>query len=244
MNYYSLMRDFWDFCYENPEKIKANHCAIFCFIVEHCNRLGWKEKFKLPSQMVMNAVGISSRNTYQKALHDLIDFGFIIMIEPSKNQFSACVIACAIFKQPLVHALDRAIIQQVGEQVSEQMCKQVSEQLYSTIADTDTIIRPLYQYTNKPINQFKTKNQSFIFELKESPSWIESIQMQNKIKESDVKYWLDLFELKLQNELIDKMSKKDLASHFSRWLPIQLEKQAATGMNPVLKKEKIKAFLG
>lgn len=236
MNYYSLMRDFWDFCYENPEKIKANHCAIFCFIVEHCNRLGWKERFKLPSQMVMDAVGISSRNTYQKALHDLIDFGFIIMIERSKNQFSACVIACTIFKQPLVHALDRAIIQQVGEQVGEQA--------YSTISDTDTIIRPIYQYTNKPINQFKSKNQNFIFELKESPTWIESIQMQNRIKESEVNYWLDVFELKLQNELSDKSSKKELAGHFARWLPLQLEKQAATGMNPVLKKEKIKGFVG
>jgi hypothetical protein len=50
--------------------------------------------------------------------------------------------------------------------------------------------------------------------------------------------------LKLQNELSDKTSKKELAGHFARWLPLQLEKQAATGMNPVLKKEKIKGFVG
>ena len=240
MNYYSLMRDFWDFAYENPELIKPNHCAIYFFTIEHCNRLGWKEKFGLPSGMVMDAIGMKCYNSYSKAFNDLVKFGFIKLIEKSKNQWSSNIVALSKFDKALDRALDKAIVKHSTKH--DESTQQSTEQ--STEQSTHSIIIPLYQYTNKPINQFKTKNQSFIFDLKESPSWIESIQMQNKIKEADVKYWLDVFELKLQNELIDKMSKKDLASHFSRWLPIQLEKQAATGMNPVLKKEKIKAFLG
>ena len=60
MDYFKLTRDFWDFAFENPEKIKPNHCALFLFIVEHCNRLGWKEKFGLPTTMTKDAIGIRS----------------------------------------------------------------------------------------------------------------------------------------------------------------------------------------
>jgi len=56
MDYFKLTRAFWDFAFENPEKIKPNHCAMYLFIVEHCNRLGWKEKFGLPTTMVKGFV--------------------------------------------------------------------------------------------------------------------------------------------------------------------------------------------
>jgi hypothetical protein len=45
MDIYSLSRNFWDYAYENPEIIKPNHCALYFFVIEHCNRLGWKQKF-------------------------------------------------------------------------------------------------------------------------------------------------------------------------------------------------------
>lgn len=222
MNYYSLMRDFWDFAFENPEKIKPNHCAVFCYAVDLCNRLGWPVKFSLPSSMAMSATGISSRNTYQKALSDLVDFGFLKMIEKSKNQFTACVVACLNFKQPLVHALDKAIIQHVSDQSASSVT--------ATMADTDTINRPIYQSTNLPINQYKEKNEKFISELKQSFSWIESIQRQNKIEEKDVLAFLEIFQLKLSAECDQKNNKNDFASHFARWLPIELKKQKESGV--------------
>lgn len=93
MNSYELSRVWFNFCFDNPEKINPNHSAIYFFAVEHCNRLGWKDKFGFPSQMAMEAVGIKNWRTYSKALTELVDFGFIIMVETSKNQYSSNIIS-------------------------------------------------------------------------------------------------------------------------------------------------------
>ena len=77
MNSYDLSRNWFNFCFENPEKIKPNHSAVYFFAIEHCNRLGWKEKFGFPTTMVMEAVGIKSYNTYINTLHDLVNWKFI-----------------------------------------------------------------------------------------------------------------------------------------------------------------------
>lgn len=93
MNGYELSRAWFDFSFDNPEKIKPSHSAVYFFAIEHCNRLGWKEKFGFPSQMVMEAIGIKNWRTYSGVLKDLVEFGFIEMIETSKNQYSANIIA-------------------------------------------------------------------------------------------------------------------------------------------------------
>jgi uncharacterized phage protein (TIGR02220 family) len=110
MDYFKLTRDFWDYAFENPEKIKPNHCALYLFIVEHCNRLGWKSKFGLPTTMAKDAIGIRSYNTYITTLNELVDFGFIIMIEKSKNQYSSNIVALSINDKALAKALDKAFI--------------------------------------------------------------------------------------------------------------------------------------
>jgi hypothetical protein len=110
MDYFKLTRAFWDFAFENPEKIKPNHCAMYLFIVEHCNRLGWKEKFGLPTTMVKDAIGIRSYNTYIETLNDLVDFGLITMIEKSKNQYSSNIVAISNFDKAHTKALDKATL--------------------------------------------------------------------------------------------------------------------------------------
>ncbi|WP_332578445.1 hypothetical protein [Algoriella sp.] len=107
-----MSRNFWDFSFENPDKIKPNHIAVYFFAIEQCNRLGWKRKFSLPSSMVMEATSIRSYNSYIKVLNDLIDYGFIELIEKSKNQFTANIIALSKFDEPIYKALDKAIIKQ------------------------------------------------------------------------------------------------------------------------------------
>ena len=49
--------------------------------------------------------------------------------------------------------------------------------------------------------------------------------MQNKISDSEVKKWIEKFNSKLILELDNKISKKDYAGHFSRWLSIELSKR-------------------
>ena len=109
MNGYELSRMFWDFSFENPDRVKPIHSAIYFFAIEHCNRLGWKEKFGLPSQMVMEAIGIKNWKTYSSGLKDLVEFGFIKMIETSKNQYSSYIIALVNFTKAHTKALDKAL---------------------------------------------------------------------------------------------------------------------------------------
>lgn len=109
MNSYDLSRTFFNYSFENPEKINTNHIAIYFFAIEHCNRLGWKDKFGFPSQMVMEAVGIKNWRTYSKHLNDLVEYGFIKMIEKSKNQYSSNIIAIVKNTKATTKALDKAL---------------------------------------------------------------------------------------------------------------------------------------
>lgn len=144
MNVFDLSRSFWDFAFENPEKIKPNHIAMYFFAIEHCNRLGWKEKFGFPSGMAMEAIGIKSYNTFISTLKDLVDYGFIKMVERSKNQYSANIIALSKFNKAQYKALDKAFI--------KHSTKQSESTIQSTVQSIDSINKPIYNNTNLQIN--------------------------------------------------------------------------------------------
>lgn len=127
MDYFKLTRAFWDYAFENPEKIKPNHCALYLFIVEHCNRLGWKKKFGLPTTMAKDAIGIRSYNTYITTLNELVEFGLIELIEKSTNQYSSNIVAISNFDKALDKSLDKAVI------------KHNTKQSESTVQSTDSI---------------------------------------------------------------------------------------------------------
>jgi len=109
MNSYELSRAFCNWAFENPEKIKPIHYAIYFFTIEHCNRLGWKEKFGLPSQMVMEAIGVKNWRTYSEGLKELVDFGFIRLVEVSKNQYSSNIVAIVNFTKAHTEAPTKAL---------------------------------------------------------------------------------------------------------------------------------------
>lgn len=136
MNGYDLSRKWFNWCFENPEKIKPNHTALYFFAVEHCNRLGWKQKFGMPTTMAMEAIGIKSYNTYIQTLNDLIEWGFVEIIERSKNQYSSNIVALSNFDKALDNALDKALI------------KHDTKQVESTVQSIDSIYK---QETSKPI---------------------------------------------------------------------------------------------
>jgi hypothetical protein len=98
MNRYDLSRKWFDWCFENPEKISPNHPALYFFALNHCNRLGWKEKFGLPTTMSMEAIGIKSYNTYKKTLNDFTPNSFNKL---TAGIFKDCTKASFIFTLPL-----------------------------------------------------------------------------------------------------------------------------------------------
>ena len=105
---YELSRNFFDWCYENTEKVNPNHAALYFFIIEHYNRMGWKEKFGLPTQMSMDAIGIKNWRTYKNTFENLVEWGFINVVERSKNQYSATVIALVKNTKANTKALSKA----------------------------------------------------------------------------------------------------------------------------------------
>lgn len=145
MTGYELSRKFFDFSFENPEKIKPAHVALYFFIIDLCNRLGWKEKFGLPTSMAKDAIGIRSYNTYIHTLHDLIEWKFITMIEVSKNQYSSNIIALSKFDKATNKAIDKALTTQMPKQ-SESTCESI-----------DSIDKPINQQTKKQGNKETTK---------------------------------------------------------------------------------------
>lgn len=153
MDIYKLYRNFWDFAFDNPEKIKPTHIAIYSFAIEHCNRLGWKQKFGLPSSMVIEAIGIKSYSVYKKCFDELVNYGFFEVIEYSKNQYSSNIIALKENYKAPYKALDKALT------------KHVSKHLQSTCESIDSIDKQIYNNTNLPI--YNNKEEIEIFKIDE-----------------------------------------------------------------------------
>lgn len=153
MNSYELSRNWFDWAFENPELVSPTHTAIYFFAIEHCNRLGWKDKFGFPSQMAMDAIGVRKHQTFAKHFQDLVDWGFIVLIQKSKNQYSANIISLKCAKPKNGKALDKAMTKHTAKQ------GQSNGQSMDDI-DKQGTIEPINQGTNTgalaPIeNQFR-----------------------------------------------------------------------------------------
>jgi len=220
MDHFKLLRDFWDFAFENPEKISPNHCALYCFIINHSNRLGRKSKLGLPTEMTKEAIGMKSYKTYIKTLVDLVDWGFIEMLEKSKNQYSSNIIALVNFTKATTKAYDKAMLMQQLKQV------QSNDQSNASINEL---------ITNK--EELKTnleKNQIFITSVLEDKEWTEVTCMQSKIEMSSLKSWLEKFNIELVRTFEVKYTKKEFASHFTRWLRMELSKTKQNFGKPII----------
>lgn len=154
MQIYSLSRAFWDFSFENPQKINTNHVAVYFFALEHCNRLGWKEVFGLPTSVVMDAVGIKSYSVYKKTFDELCELGFFKVIQLSKNQYTANIIALkeiyeangkANNKAPL-KALDKALVSQSSKHIlTHSEYNNTIDNIQVTSNNIDTNVSPVLQ---------------------------------------------------------------------------------------------------
>jgi hypothetical protein len=117
MNGYEFSRAWFDFSFNNPNKVKPVHSAIYFFAIERCNRLGWKEEFGFPTDLAMEVLGIRNYKTYIRALEDLVDWKFIKWIQKSRNQYTANVIALVKNTKASPKALDKALSKQCKKHV-------------------------------------------------------------------------------------------------------------------------------
>lgn len=182
MTQYELSRRFWDFAFENPEKISPSHIAIYFFAMEHCNRLGNKDKFGLPTEMTKDAIGIRKSSTYIQYFNDLCDWGFFNLIEKSKNQYSANIISLISAIPKTGKALDKAIIR-YGVKQTESMGLGMG---ISTGQSNGPVDKPTNQLTiNKGPVAEATLFSPFDSEVF-IPKWAEWVQYRKDIKKGFV----------------------------------------------------------
>lgn len=155
MNGYTLIREWFNFKFENPDKVNSKHSEFFCYLVDKWNRLGQKETFGLPTEVTMEVLGIGSFNTYKKIFQDLIDFGFVELIKNSKNQHSSKIVALSFFDKATNKALDKASDKAIDKAIDKAPYKA-----------TDSIIEQINKQTNKQINREKYKKE--VLEIFES----------------------------------------------------------------------------
>lgn len=198
INSYELSRKWFDWSFENPEKISPNHAAIYFFAIEHCNRLGWRNKFGFPTQMVMDAIGIKKHQTYIKYFNDLVEWGFFELVQKSINQYSANIISLISAKPKSGKALDKAIITHAAKQINP-------------IGQSNSSIdKPYNHITNKPINNI---NQYFL-DFENGNELIEIARL-NNFTIDNVK--LKLIEFRKFAELTYPNYGK-FVSHFKNWI--------------------------
>ena len=239
MDIFKLYRTFWDFAFANPDKIKPVHIAVFSFSIEHCNRLGWKEKFGFPSAMAMEATGIKSYNTYIATFMDLVDFGFFKLIEKSKNQYSSNIIALSTAISKNNKALDKALIKHTT--------KHTTKQGESTVQSIDSIIKQEdNQYTiNQSTEESTIENQNEIFKTKLLSEKFkherEAIEISCKVRITEE--MLRDFNANLINQGKEHNHWSEYKKHLIYWIPKKPhekppQKQNTADKQPISKTEK------
>ena len=210
MNSYDLSRGFINFAFDNPEKISPNHYAIYFFAIEHCNRLGWKCKFGLPTMMVCDAVGIKKPQTFIKYFNDLEDWGFIKVVERSRNQYSANIISLISATPKKGEAMDKAMVKHAAKQGAskgqsnspidkqvnkEQITSNIDSERYQLfISKWNTIKGTKYKGSKNDINNFKFWLDTYspaeiinAIENHDDTFWAESINPQWLFRTKDTK---------------------------------------------------------
>ncbi len=131
---FTLTKRFWKWAAENPEKVKPAIVAVYFSAVELCNKLGWPDKFGIPTDTTRELTGISSRTTYTKVFNELVENGLVMLIRKSPNQHKSTIIAFPKNEQARFKNPDTAVSK------NEQAHIQAREQQRD---GTDTIIKPL-----------------------------------------------------------------------------------------------------
>lgn len=210
---YSLSRRWFDFCFENPEKINPSHTALYFFAIEHCNRLGWKQKFGLPTTMAMEAIGIRSYNTYKKTITDLVSFGFIKMVEISKNQYSSNIVSLTNLSKSALSNFDKALTKHLTKQ---------SESTVQSIDSIDKLITNNIIYIGGQSKMPKAEDVGELAEIKIGAA-IELLKItkQQDISPPEILAMWEVF--KKQNCTGSKYyaDHSAIESHFINWLKTQ-----------------------
>ena len=144
INGYALSRIWFDFVFETTETVTPIHAALYFWIIDLANRLGWKDVFGLPTGYSMEAIGLKSYRSYKKALDDLIRWGFIELRAKSFNQHSSNQIALVLKAKAEAKAFVKAEYARYGQQPTEEDLEKISNDILAREKDAQRIFENLY----------------------------------------------------------------------------------------------------
>lgn len=216
MTGYELSRSWFDFCFANPEKITPLHTALYLFAVEHCNRLGWKTKFGLPTEMAKEAIGVKNWHTYIKAFNDLAEWNFFTVIERSKNQYSSNIIALSKIDEAHDEALDKAIAKHISKHVSKHL--QSNDSIIKLITNNFELLTKNKDAFENFINETMKNQSSTYFDFETT----KRILMHSE----DEKGWRELMmmlsPIKSEQRIIAKINEFLLLKHAGGFFPHEI----------------------
>ena len=89
MTGYGLQKQFYEWLAETDEPVTSAHIALHHYIIQLCNRLGWKNPMDMDTPMAKICSGIKHQNTYKGTLIDLHLWGLVEILYWTKNQHRA-----------------------------------------------------------------------------------------------------------------------------------------------------------
>lgn len=217
MNMFNFIKQMYDFAESKPEIIRPYHWALYITIIEKCNRLGWKGKFGLPTDQMMELSGIAHRKTYYKARMDLENFGFIKIVTFAKNHNSATIISL-IQKYP-VNA------RQTSNEFSEGNLSSSSSLQLQNLSDDGSalIIRP-YKTSKDFIDNINNMNFCKNLLLK-NKDLMEILAKKSAQPNLEIKL-IDIFlgEKFASRDFLNWKDENDLFKHYMNWFSKQAGK--------------------
>ena len=108
MNGYNLAHRFFDWAFSHREDFKPTVSALYFYLIEVCNKLGWKPEFSISSKECMEGMGVSGYNTYKQAFDALCKHGFVKVLKKGCNSYQANIITLLNFDRVTNEVTDKA----------------------------------------------------------------------------------------------------------------------------------------
>lgn len=150
MNGYELSRVWFSNTYNHPDKFSPIDSALYFWIIEVFNRARWPEKIYLPSGQAMQHICCKSYKAYMNSFNKLEAEGFIKVVERSKNQHTANIIALVSNAKALTEASTKATTNASTEASTEALTN--ASTVYKNIEHTTKNIEPFASEVQFPDN--------------------------------------------------------------------------------------------
>lgn len=89
---FDYFNGFWKWVSDNPDKVDPSLCAVYFALLNRANKTGWKDSFAIILIDLQEDCGICSRTTMLKVLSKLEEYGFVVTISKTNNQYKNRVI--------------------------------------------------------------------------------------------------------------------------------------------------------